>query len=158
MKNKIHVGNTFPTIAKDRLKAVGEDLLKRNAITHYSLKTDDGVVFEALRKKDNVPITIDIHPGEEIIIRTFDHTYSDTLVTSGYLDEEEQLEGLDDAIDDIRFFMEEKDYYEEIYERNGQIIFKRLIRSSGYKESKSVVFAGRIKRFFGSSKKIVRPR
>ncbi len=90
-------------------------------------------------------------------MRTFDHTYCDTLVMNGYFDEEEQLESLDDIIDDIRFFMEEKDYYEEIYERKGQVIFKRLIRSSGYKESKSVVFAGRIKRFFGSNKKTVRP-
>lgn len=159
MKSKQQeITDTFLSTAKRKLEEVGEGLLKRKIIANYILKVDDDIfiVFEALRRSDNVPIRFDIYRDKEVV-RTFDNSYRLSLFPDEYFDEDEQLEAFYDLVDDIRFFMESKDYYEEIYEKNGKIIFKKLIRSSGYAEGKSIVFAGRIRRYFGSSKRIVRP-
>ena len=140
--------------AESRLRSIGEDLLKRRVISKYTLKTDDGVIFTAIRKSDAVSIRIDIHSGGEVFIRTFDNSYSNTAL--GYK-EDEQLEILKDLLDDIQFFMVDKKYYEEIYKQNGRVVFKKLIYLNGGEETSSKVFAGRLRRFFGSTKETIYP-
>lgn len=139
------------SIAKSEFTKLALALTEQKAINQYLLNEESGIELKLYRKIDNKEVIVRIDPGGEIFHRLFDGIYS-TIAAAYEL--EYKREELNNLIEDAKSLITEIDYREELYEKNGKIIFRKIIYPNGASESASTAFAGRLRRFFGTTKKV----
>lgn len=151
--NKIDNSQTIFEIAKSKFEELAKKLEKKGLINKRILDEEDGISLQLFRKPDNKYVFIKIHKDGEVFHSVFDDAY--IRVTSAE-DMDGKLMALNDLLTIAQSKMENRNYYEEIYEQNGKIIYRRLVYPDGI-ISASTVFLGRLRRFLGAKKRIVRP-
>ncbi|MEK7517064.1 MAG: hypothetical protein AAB583_00810 [Patescibacteria group bacterium] len=144
----------FP-VAKKKFIELATKLKKKNLIKKYDLQDVDGLKLILYRQLDNKQVTLEITDSGEVFWQIFDRAY-ECYFTSAY-EMKDKLEALDNLLYFAPLWVEKNDYYEEFYEQNGKVIFRRIVFPNGGSESASVVHFGWLRRFFGCKKRIVRP-
>lgn len=140
--------------ARQRFIELGEKYLKLEVVSRYVIDEHDGIGLVLYRKSDNKELFIDINYYGEVFYLTWDRVY--TYVTASY-ETEDKMENLDALLRMTRVFIIDKDYYEEIYEKNGKIIPGKIIWSGDWEIPAKNSLLTWIKHFFGYKKKKIKP-
>jgi hypothetical protein len=146
-------------IVKARFSKIAQSFKKRMLISGYSVtlpKGEDTIISLLLQRYPD---------GKEVELRVssrgecFDANYNRVFQrgTSCAYDMPHKLLELDKLLSFAELYIQDRDYYEEIYKKNDRIIFRKIIYSNGTSASKPTVFAGRLRRYFGCTKQIVYP-
>lgn len=141
-------------VAKKRFKDIGEELVNKKLAVDYKIDETDGLKFTVSRFPDGKKLVVHINLGGEVFSNTFDGAYSDFRTAYDF---KYKVEVLNDLLATIRFYIKTRDYHEELYEKSGRTIFRKIVYANGSSESTSTVFAGRIRRYFGAKKRVVYP-
>jgi hypothetical protein len=140
-------------IARKRLRELGESLTNAGLISEFKIAENEGLEFSFLGVDGPLKFAIYLYPGGEVFSRKINGSY-ETFQTA--YDPEDKIGLLEELVKESESLLSADDIHEEVYEKNGNIIFRKLIYADGSSESKSTVFAGRLKRFLGSKKKVIK--
>jgi hypothetical protein len=133
----------------DKLEIRLRDYLKQAIV-----KEKDGLELDLIGVKDHSEFAIYIYPGGEVFSRKINGSY-ETFQTA--YDFQTKKELLTDLINEAESFLKRDDYHEEIYEKNGRVIFRKIIYGDGKSEAQSAVFGGRVRKNFGAKKRLIKP-
>jgi hypothetical protein len=95
-----------------------------------------------------------LYPGGEVFSRRINGSY-ETFQTA--YDVESKTKLLRELLKEAETFIKSNDYYEEVYERKGRIVYRKIVFADGSSESQSVVRGGRLMKGFGSTKRLIKP-
>lgn len=128
-------------IAEAKFKGLTNDFLKEGLVDSYSLtlpNNEDAIIrLQLIRHSDSKVIMLQISSHGEC----FDASYGDVFHkgTSCAYDLPEKLEELNDLLDYAKFYVQGHNYHEEVYTRNGEVIYRKLVLHKGARIGSFVV-------------------
>src|SRR6185437_14131693 len=105
--------NKIFSIAKSKFEELSKTLKKKRLINDYKIEELNGIMLQLFRNPDNKEIIVKIDQNGEVFSSIFDNAYIN--VTSEY-EEKGKLMAIDELLKRAQAMMENRNYYEEIYE------------------------------------------
>jgi hypothetical protein len=150
-ENKQSYKDPIIRIAKRKFRELALSLQNNNRIDEYSIvENDKQLSLKLNNSKRNLSLNISL--SGEIFWSCLNKTYVDR--SFAYISED-KMRSLGDMIKDASDIFDAAVLHEEIYEKSGHIVFRRLIFANGATRSASTAFAGRLRRHFGYKKRII---
>lgn len=153
---KKYIPNTDPIfpIAKEKFVELAHRLEKGKLISRYEIQAEEGLKITFYSNLDNKQVSFEISDSGEVFFRIFDKIY---LHCASAYEMVDKINILDSLSEEAELWLKDRDYYEEFYEQNRKVVYRRIIFPNGASESASLVPFGWLRRFFGARKRIVRP-
>jgi hypothetical protein len=141
---------------RQRMEDVATSLVRSGAARSFEIGDDDGLRLRIYGAVDGVTASAAMTATTEVYFLNLGDVYK-TAWTA--YDDDYKLEVLDDFLDSVQVFIE-GNYYEEIGERKGRVVSRRMyIDGPGetYSISASLGVRAAIGRLLGYQKSVVRP-
>lgn len=141
-------------IAQEKFEQLSKELKSNKSVSSSSILTNDNISVELAmtRSIDQKQIKVEVSSAGECFDASFDGVFHNGTQTA--YDLPGQLETLQGIIGFAKSIAKDNKLKEEVYTKNGKILFRRLITQHGVFET-SAVFAGRLRRFLGATKQTI---